>query len=285
VGKIQTGTTWHHPNLDIQFKIQYLLEFTQILENAEWDMVIEAFNDTLIQIFGSEELAAPYLLDSDVYAHATKTNSIIAEVELSHIHKTYRTLHGETGYRLQEMFRVEAPFLGADCYAVINELTLSMSWSMPWIDTHVWLLQLKYGFSYSDNEYRYPFTVTSSTHFEFNEPLMLHGYHTGNLMGNHLLYAHTDYTFPVAEIQSGISNIPIGLNRIGLGIYAEEALVWEELNGSDFSIYNTKSSAGVDAYIDGIIGYNYHFRLKIGYGAGFNEGGDHNYYIEFSLMP
>ena len=248
-------------------------------------MVIQYYNDTVIELLGDEDLARPYFINRDVYARPTKTNALIADLELSHLHQTYRTLNGETGYRLQNMFRVEAPFLGADYYSIINELTLSMSWSMPWIDTHVLLLMLKYGFSFSNNEYRNAFRVAASTHFEFNEPLMLHGYHTGHIIGNQLLYAHTDYTFPVAEIQSAIPNIPIGLNRIGLGIYGEAALVWNELNGNDFMLSNLKSSVGIDAYIDGILGYNYNFRLKFGYGIGLTDDGDHNYYIEFSFTP
>ena len=197
----------------------------------------------------------------------------------------YRTIPGETGYRFGTLLRFEAPFLVADGYSLISDTKLSLSWSMPWIDDHVLFMMLRYGLTLSTNAFRNAFRVSSSTQFEFNEPLMLHGYRTGNIMGNQLLYGHIDYTFPVTVLRNGFTNVPIGLNRIGLGLYAEAAIIWNEITGSDFDIMKTKSSIGVDLYLDGTLGYNYNFRLKIGYGGGLASGGDQSYYMEFSFMP
>ena len=283
--KLQTGTEWHYPYLSIKFSIQYLLDFNEAVKNDDLQKSIDKSNKIILSIIGDTENAVKYLINLDTYLRPEKTSGIIAELELNHIHSTYRTIPGETGYRFSTLLRLEAPFLVADGYSLISDTKLSLSWSMPWIDDHVLFMMLRYGFTLSSNAFRNAFRVSSSTQFEFNEPLMLHGYPTGNIMGNQLLYGHIDYTFPVTVLQNGFTNVPIGLNRIGLGLYSEAAIIWNEISGNDFDIMKTKISMGIDLYLDGTLGYNYNFRLKIGYGGGLMSGGDRSYYMEFSFMP
>lgn len=284
---LETGTDWHFPFIDISFKVGYLFEHNEIVMDALWSYLLNGINEAISEL--EQEESSDPSLTSDVKPRPSLTSALTAELELSHIHKTYRTIPGQTGYKLLLQVRIETPWLGADYYTFINLLDLSLSWSMPWLETNVFLIDLQYGFSSSENVFRNAFEINSSTGFDFNEPLKLHGYHAGNIIGNQYLYAHAEYTLPLYEVRTGFPNIPVGLNQIGLGLFAESALVWnfiwDEDYANDMDIRNLKCSMGVEAYFDGTLGFNYHFRLKFGYAGGLTSGGAQSYYLEFGLIP
>ena len=286
-GKLQTGTEWHFPYLDVEFKIQYLFEYNLIEQNDRLDAMIDEYNaaNTSLSHIFHDSAKAPATIEKGAYTRPAKTSALIAELSLKHLHDAYRTIPGKTGYQFDVLLRTETMFLFADYYTFINDVALTLSWPMPHLETHVFLIKLEAGFSYSESAFRNAFRVKSSTGFDFNEPMLLHGYHTGNIMGNNMWYVHTDYTFPVVEIRSGPEVFPLGVNRIGLGIYAEAANVWNEMDAGDFDIGDTRMSIGGEIYLDGTLGYIYGIRLKLGYGYGILKDGTHSYYIDFMFTP
>ena len=285
--KLQTGTEWHFPYLDIHLKLQYLLEYNQMLNQESFADLIDFVNELILE-YAAETGTPADLITYNSISRPDRTSAIIGELSFRHVHKAYRTIPGETGYIFDMLFRVEAPFLLADYYTFINEFALTMSWSLPWIETHVFLLKMKYGFSSSENELRNGFQIDSSSGFDFDfnsSSTMMHGYRTGNILANNILYAHAEYTLPIYEIRGWLSYIPLGLNRIGAGVFGEIAHVWNDYTMEEFRRNTPMVGIGAEIHLDGTLGYNHDFRLTLGYAYGFMDSGDHSYYLNATIQP
>ena len=266
---ISTGTSWHFPQINIHFRTELLAEYSKSLDGS-LNSIIESI------------IEQNHLDDDPREVQKLWSNALIAEIELSHIHDVPETIPGHTGYRLNFLTRIETPFFGNKYYTFINITDLDLSWSMPWANTNVFGIQLRYGFSQSESAYRYPLEITSSSQFSFNDGSIFYGIRSGNIIANnHLIYAHAQYTFPLAHISGKLTNYLVGLNRIGAGVHVD----WAVKSNATFKMNLSDSVYGLGAelHIDAMLGYNYPFRFTLGYAKGIGNAAENAFYLMLGM--
>ena len=174
---------------------------------------------------------------------------------------------------LQELSREEgfAPVqaLGMDGFHYPN----------AYLDTHTVQLKAAGGTSWSEDSERYPFSLSSASGFSFNSGnTLLHGYPAGSIYGSHYLYGHAAYDAGLWDADLGYSTLPIGLSRIGAGVYADWGYAWRK---GDWDILKSKYDLGVNLYIDWTLGYRLPVRMTLGYAWGGAPRGGHQVYMYF----
>lgn len=206
-------------------------------------------------------------------------NALYASWEWSSLRRGEKAMTSGIGYAAWASARLEAPWLGAERYAVLAEAGIMGAWTMPYLDTHTVQLKAAGGTSWSEDSERYPFSLSSASGFSFNSGnTLLHGYPAGSIYGSHYLYGHAAYDAGLWDADLGYSTLPIGLSRIGAGVYADWGYAWR--NG-DWDILKSKYDLGVNLYIDWTLGYRLPVRMTLGYAWGGAPRGGHHVYMYF----
>ncbi len=208
-------------------------------------------------------------------------NGLSARWGFSTMQQTERAYTYNAGYLVNATMRLEAPWLGADNYTFIGIFNAQAAWTMPFKETQVFSLHAAGGFSWSDNEKRTPFSLSSAKGFYVEaSDVMIHGYPSGLINGKHYLYAHANYTAGIYDAELGHSTLPIGIQKIGLNLLADWGYAWD----TSFDILHSKYAVGGDIFLDLMLGYRLPFRLKFGYAWGGAPGGGNQFYILGSLL-
>lgn len=206
-------------------------------------------------------------------------NALYASWEWNSLRKAERAMTTGIGYDVWLSASLEAPWLGADQYTVVAEAGAMGAWTMPYLDSHTLQAKFTGGTSWSEDSQRYPFVLSSASGFAINSGnTMMHGYMTGMIYGSHYLYGHLAYDAGLYEFDLGYSTLPIGLSRIGAGVYADWGYAWR--NG-EWNILKSKYDIGMNLYIDWKLGYRLPVRMTLGYAWGGAPRGEHQVYMYF----
>lgn len=206
-------------------------------------------------------------------------NALYASWEWNSLRKAERAMTTGIGYDVWLSASLEAPWLGADQYTVVAEAGAMGAWTMPYLDSHTLQAKFTGGTSWSEDAQRYPFVLSSASGFAINSGnTMMHGYMMGMIYGAHYLYGHLAYDAGLYEFDLGYSTLPIGLSRIGAGVYADWGYAWR--NG-EWNIFKSKYDIGMNLYIDWKLGYRLPVRMTLGYAWGGAPRGEHQVYMYF----
>lgn len=106
----------------------------------------------------------------------------------------------------------------------------------------------------------------------------LRGYPEGlaNLTGPDMLLANIEWRFPLGLVESGIMVPPVGIHQLHGTIFYSAGDAWNsETESADYS-----NSAGMELYMELIVGYFIPLNLRLGYAHGFDEGGENQVYLD-----
>ncbi len=256
--ELYTQRDWHFPTLDLALELKYRTEYSRPLDQSTWNA-----HDN-----NEDPVRLPQL---------GWTSALMAKLELSKKYKAERTFVDFTGFAFTTYLRIEAPFLGAEDYTFINEFQLITRVPMPYLETHVLGMTIQGGYAYSENETRQPFEILSASGFSFNDDnVQLHGYRRGLLFGQYDLYTQLQYTALLAEFQAGMTNFPLGFNRLGAAVQFDMGMAWtKRLRRNDL-----RYSVGAEVYLDGMVAYHLPFRVSYGFARGLaDEGESYHYFL------
>lgn len=200
-------------------------------------------------------------------------NGLTFSYTLSNLRQYEKVPHISEGQSLSTRLRFEAPWLGAQFYALTASLDFQAYWPMPWFDTHVLNLRLSAGTSYVEDSNREPFSLSTDTTFAFSIPALLngsgdaaiHGYAPTTRNGQHYCYVHAGYEFGIYDPVLGSSTLPLGLQRMSAGIFGEWGYVWDT---GTFNLRDSMPSVGAALHFDIALGYRLIQRITIGYAYG-----------------
>ncbi len=207
-------------------------------------------------------------------------NALIAQYSWSNLHQQELAVVANDGYTVQTSLRFEAPWLGAQNYAIIARASASASWIMPWMNSHIFNLKLSGGTSWTENKSNVPFSLSSSRGFNLVfEDVQMHGYPSGLIYGRHFLYGHAAYTAPLWNAEVGHSTLPIGFTRLSLSGFGDWGYAWVD----DWNISHSKFSIGAKVLLDFHLGYRLPVRVTLGYAWGGAPYGGHDIFLLWSL--
>lgn len=263
-GSLMTSRTWHVGLAVSQLTLGINMLHTQSSERFSYSLSDPAGDPPRFPEFGWH-------------------NALYVNYVLSNLRQYEKAVAVSDGQRIRASLRFEAPWLGAEHYAIIASLDAQFSWTLPWFETHVIGMTLSAGTSYVQNEARMPFAISTSVNTTFslddllslsNTDALVHGYQPGTLNGQHYLYAHLNYHFGIYDPVLGVSTLPIGLQRISATIYCDWGYAW---NTGEFNILRSKPAIGATLHFDITLGYRLIQRFSIGYAY----GDMHQFYFGF----
>ena len=203
-------------------------------------------------------------------------NAVKASWGWSYLRQGERALLANDGYTLRGNLRFEAPWIGSDAYAMIMEARASAAWTMPYGDAHQLNMSVSGGGTWSEDNARMPFSISSSQGMSFGESnVQMHGYPAGLLYGKHYLYGSASYSALITEFALGSSTLPAGINRLGIQGFGEWGYAWYDA----FDISHSKFAIGANLIVDTLLGYRLPLRLLLGYAWGGAPGGGHSFYL------
>ena len=209
-------------------------------------------------------------------------NAFVFNWYWSSMRQTELAFVSNDGFILNSGLRLEAPWLGADDYTIIWTFGYSQAWTMPYLQDHVVTVQASTGLSWSENENRIPFSISTNRGFAWNstgEDTRLHGYPSGSLFGKNDLYFHVDYTALLWNIEYSYSTFPLALYRLGASPFLNWAYVWS----NDFDITQSKYDIGCQMRLDMVWAYEYRFSITLGYAWGGASEGGHEVFLYLGL--
>ena len=210
-------------------------------------------------------------------------NSLSVSYVLSNRRQYDKAVATSDGQYLRASLRFEAPWIGADAYALIASMDARFAWTLPWFETHAIGLSLSAGTSYVQDSNRTSFTLNTTVNTSLSlediiafssADALVHGYEPGIIRGQHYLYAHLDYHFGIYDPVLGSSTLPLGLQRISATLYGEWGYAWYQ---GEFDILKSKPAIGALLHFDITLGYRLVQRFSIGYAY----GDMHQFYFGF----
>ncbi len=199
-------------------------------------------------------------------------NALVFKYTFSTMRSFEKAVGRSDGVTLSTNLRLEAPWLGDSAYALIASANLRAFWTMPYLETHAFGVELAGGGSYVQDAGRTPFSLSTSTAFSLSSLLsqsssdaMIHGYAEGNLVGNHYLYAHAEYNFGLLDAQLGHSTLPVGLQRISMSVFGDWGYAWQ---AGEFDMMRSSPAVGAALHFDLGLGYRLVQRVTVGYAYG-----------------
>lgn len=136
----------------------------------------------------------------------------------------------------------------------------------------------RFGGSFSGFGLPLSFATTSSGYASMHQrKYALRGYKSGlpQLIGSDAALANIEYRFPIAQLETGWTAPPLGLNRIHGSVFYSAANP-----NHGFSTEDVYRSTGLELQFEVIIGYFIPINTRLGYAYGFDAGGENIYYVQ-----
>lgn len=209
-------------------------------------------------------------------------NALTARWRWSSLRRFERSMTPGDGYALSIALRFEAPWLGADGYSFIARISGTAAWTIPVLSVPQTVqLRAEGGTSASDSPNRLPFslkTLESGVYANAQDWHFL-GYAPDSIYGNHYYYAKLSWNALVAEPDWGVSTLPIGFNRLGIGVFGAWGYAWHD----DFDIFDSKADIGAQITAEWTLGYRQSLRTHFlaAWGAGPDGGPAFMLMLEF----
>ena len=247
-----------------QITFKYLLQYNETQDPLSWNR--------------QDPAAIPVRLPSLGW-----NNALIFSWAWSNRRQTELAFNTNYGSYLSSAIRFEAPWLGADNYAFIWLFTYLQSFTMPYLNSHTLNTEASVGLSWSQDNNRMPFSISSNRGYVFNTTGIdsrLHGYPAGLIYGKNNYYFHIDYTAMLYDIELTYSTFPIAIDRIALSPFADWGYAWNNA----FDVKDSKFDLGCKLYLDLILSYGYPIRLSLGYAWGGAKDGGHELFFYWLMQ-
>jgi outer membrane protein assembly factor BamA len=104
--------------------------------------------------------------------------------------------------------------------------------------------------------------------------IVLRGYPVVALAGHSYALFNAEYRFPIANIDRGISTMPVFLNRISGAAFVDYGSAFDDASQAEF-----KTGVGGELWTDWTLGYIVGFTFRLGYAKGLASGGIDKTYV------
>lgn len=192
------------------------------------------------------------------------------------------------GQRVSADLSVRSPQRGARGTSGSAVLTLDRYIENPFVEHHVLAVGLQAGTVFGDPDYRGRFSLGGFPNMNLLDGFLngqmlsgrvLRGYPVGATFGERFMLLNLDYRFPIHRIQRGIHTLPFYLQRIYGSVFANFG---EAFDGAP-SLQGILGGAGVELFLDLLLGYYLPFTIRGGLAYGWNEGGGFSGYLNLGL--
>lgn len=192
------------------------------------------------------------------------------------------------GQRVSADLVVRTPHRGEAVTSGSAVITFDRYLENPFIEHHVLAIGLQGGAVFGDPRARGRFSLGGFPEMSLLDGFLngqmlsgrvLRGYPVGAAYGERFMLLNLDYRFPIYRIQRGISTLPFYLQRIYGSVFANFG---EAFDGRP-DLQSVKGGAGVELFLDLLLGYSLPFTIRGGLAYGWNEGGGFSGYLNFGL--
>jgi outer membrane protein assembly factor BamA len=130
----------------------------------------------------------------------------------------------------------------------------------------------------------------------FNGAFVLRGYPPGSSSGRAYLLQNIEYRIPLAEVDRGISTLPVYLRRIDANLFLDYGGAFNQLrydriklfqNGALIDSPDMHTSVGAEIWLGATAGYVANFNMRLGYAFGLSAEhipGGQGYFIASSAF-
>jgi hypothetical protein len=190
----------------------------------------------------------------------------------------------ESGFDIGTSFDVSDPMLASDFtgYAVSGDFSTYLL--MPWARHHVLALHAGGGIGGGNLGGRGIFYVGGFIDLPVVDTvrnrlvqggIQLRGYPVAYEVGQSYALFNGEYRFPIANIDRGLSTLPIFLNRISGSAFLDYGSAFDDPKQAQF-----KTGVGAELWFDLTLGYILGFTFRAGYARGLASGGiDKTYFV------
>ncbi len=195
----------------------------------------------------------------------------------------------ERGFDASASIDVTNPVLASDYTGYASSLGVGAYVPMPWLQHHVLAMHVSGGAGGGTMAGKGPYYVggflaqtpqgiaqalIQQTGF-VQGGIQLRGYPVVAEAGNYYGLFNAEYRFPIANIDRGISTLPVFLNRISGNLFVDCGSAFSNPESAQFL-----TGVGGELWLDAMFGYVLSFEFRIGYARGLsNLGTDKVYFV------
>ena len=168
--------------------------------------------------------------------------------------------------------------LASDFTGYSSHVDLSTYWKMPWLAHHTLALHLGAGASggnqagigsfYVGGFVDYPVVDIVRNYLIQRGWLVLRGYPSFAEVGPYYALMNAEYRFPIANIDRGLSTLPVFLSRITGAGFVDYGSAFSDAEHAQF-----KTGVGAELWFDVSLGYIIGFTFRLGFARGISSGG------------
>jgi hypothetical protein len=183
----------------------------------------------------------------------------------------------ERGFDMGASFDWADPILGSDFSGFATRADLSTYIANPWLRHHVLALHAGAGMGGGDRGGRGVFYVGGFQDLDLVSTIensliqggiQLRGYPIVAQTGNFFALGNAEYRFPIAEVDHGISSLPVFLSRISGNFFVDSGSAFDSLESAQFL-----TGVGGELWFDFQLGYVLDFTFRAGLARGLNDEG------------
>lgn len=199
------------------------------------------------------------------------------------------SISSQTGYAMLASLRFSDAMLGSSSGGVEATAGFTGYIPMPWganRQRHVLAVNVSGGVATGDRAERGAFALGGWPSFSaesFLEAIRtgaqfggvaLRGYPPRARGGSQYQLMNLEYRFPIAQVQRGVSTIPIFVQRIYGGVFADAGhATFGRFNPDLIAV-----GAGAEVFVDLLLGFFIPFTVRVGYAHGFMRNGEDQFY-------
>ncbi len=183
----------------------------------------------------------------------------------------------EKGFTVGTGVTVTHPALASQYSGIAGQANLTAYLGMPWLRHHALAIHGGIGASTGGIPSAGPFYVGGFVDFPVIDTIqdqliqggiVLRGYPSAVQVGRNYVLMNAEYRFPIANIDRGISTLPVFLNRFTGALFVDYGSAFNDLNETHF-----KTGIGAELWTDATLGYILGFTFRLGYARGLASSG------------
>jgi hypothetical protein len=190
----------------------------------------------------------------------------------------------EHGFSVGAGFDMADPWLASDFTGYAASFNFATYLLMPWARHHALALHVGGGYGGGNLGGRGPFYVGGFLDLPLVDTvrntliqggIQLRGYPVAYEIGSDYALFNAEYRFPIANIDRGLSTLPIFLNRVSGAAFVDFGSAFDDPRQAQF-----KTGVGGELWFDFNLGYILGFTFRAGYAKGLASGGiDKTYFV------
>jgi hypothetical protein len=189
----------------------------------------------------------------------------------------------ERGFDAGVSIDVADPVLASDTSGYAARVSLGTYLLMPWLEHHSVALHVEGGMGGGNRGGAGPFYVGGFQDLDLvnviqNELIQggvqLRGYPVVAEAGNYFGLFNAEYRFPIANIDRGLSTLPVFLNRISGNVFMDSGSAFSNPASAEFL-----TGVGGELWFDTMLGYVLSFQFRAGFARGLSDLGMNKAYF------